>query len=249
MDLEKFFEKGNKMRAFIRKIYSYPRRPGQSRMTRLAVMISSAIIISMTPFLACQIGDDAPFQEAAQTDQRQTEKPVLTGSGSPYQLVGKTAPDFEISLLDGSTLKLSDHFGRHIIILDFWASWCKPCTIALPVMGKVSDQLKEKGVVFYAVNMKENLERVQKFVRAEGYLFPIALDRTGDVAAKYHVRPIPQTVLIDRDGKVAKIHIGFHPKLEEFLTEEIQKLLSRSSEKPVNPGGSTAPGPETDQSA
>lgn len=150
-----------------------------------------------------------------------------TTAESADALKGKPAPDFSLSLLDGAKMQLASHKGKEVVILDFWATWCGPCVRALPILSDVSSAFRDKGVVFYAVNQQEEADAVKKFLESRKLSVTVAMDAKADVAKLYRVTGIPQTVIIDKEGNVAAVHVGFSPGLKETLTKEIEKLLAK----------------------
>jgi len=147
----------------------------------------------------------------------------------PKQLLGKPAPAFKLSLLDGGEADLSAHKGKNIVVLDFWASWCGPCRRAMPVVVEVADSYKKKGVVLYAVNVQEKPAAIRKFLKDTGLKVTVALDKNGAVAGLFRVRGIPQTVIIGKDGTVQAVHVGALPDLKERLTRELKTLAEGKS--------------------
>jgi DsbE subfamily thiol:disulfide oxidoreductase len=124
-------------------------------------------------------------------------------------LVGKPAPEFTLTTLDGKEMKLSDQKGS-VVVLDFWATWCPPCRKAMPHLQKLSiDKARaDKGLRIYAVNLREKPETVEKFLKDNGYTFPVPMDNEGAAAAKYSIKAIPTTVIVGRDGTVQNVFIG-----------------------------------------
>jgi peroxiredoxin len=165
---------------------------------------------------------DDLFKEMAmqQADDQQKEQ-----MQKAMMLVKKKAPIFEGDLLGGGKLRLSDQLGSRVIIMDFWATWCKPCIMAMPVMLEVTRAFGDEDLVFYSVNILESPDKVSQFMKEKGYTFPVVMDQTGAIAGLYNVGPIPHTVVIGRDGQVAHVHLGFVPDLKEQLTGEIKALL------------------------
>ncbi len=141
-------------------------------------------------------------------------------------LLGRPAPEFSLPLLDGGQVKLAAHKGENIVILDFWATWCGPCRRALPLLVDVSESYKDKGVVFYGVNQRENPDTIREFLRKEGLEFTVALDADGKVGDLYGVEGIPQTVIVGKNGTVQAVHVGFHPNLKKRLKDELDALLA-----------------------
>jgi thiol-disulfide isomerase/thioredoxin len=143
-----------------------------------------------------------------------------------HPLVGKMAPDLELKLLDGDTFRLSDHRGSDIVVLDFWTTWCGPCLVTMPILEQIAREYEEKGVRFYTVNMAENPANVRAFMRDIGVELRVALDPGFQVGRVYKVGPIPQTVLIDKDGLVQAVYVGVSHNSSDELRAELDTLLA-----------------------
>ncbi|MEO6435311.1 MAG: TlpA disulfide reductase family protein, partial [Tepidisphaeraceae bacterium] len=115
----------------------------------------------------------------------------------------------------------------------FWATWCPPCRKSLPHLQAIHDDkdLAAKGLKVYAVNLKEEKDKAKGYVDQNKLTFAVPLDKTGDVAKEYKVGGIPTTVVIGRDGKIAKVFVGFGDGSEVKLREAITKALA--AEKPA----------------
>ncbi len=145
----------------------------------------------------------------------------------PDALRGKPAPGFTLELLNGGTLELAEHKGKHIVILDFWASWCGPCRHAMPIYTKIAEEYKDKGVLFYGVNLGEAPEVAREFLEKTGITCAVALDSNGAVANQYGVVSIPMTVIVGKDGTVQAVYIGFAPNLETKVKRELDALINK----------------------
>lgn len=141
------------------------------------------------------------------------------GGRAANDLEGEAAPDFTLSTPDGDEVKLSDLKGK-VVVIDFWATWCGPCRVGLPHLDKLTEQMKDKGVKVFAVNLKEDEAKVEDFIEETKLSTPVLLDTEGETAAAYGVTGIPQTVVIGKDGKVAKVFVGFDPSESPKLLED-----------------------------
>jgi len=160
-----------------------------------------------------------------------------------YKLLGKPAPQFTLNLVDGGKMNLADHKGKDIVVLDFWAAWCPPCRMAMPKIVDLMDKYKSKGVVFYAVDLRESADAVKSFQQSTGLKFTVALDADGSIGDSYSVDSIPLDVIIGKDGVVQAAHIGVTSDLVDNLKKELDTLVAGKSlvapEKPK-----TEPTPE-----
>lgn len=158
-------------------------------------------------------------------DPNKPEKAEGSNQPNPESLVGQPAPDFKLAVLGGGEVELSKLKGQ-VVVLDFWATWCPPCREGLPIVTEVTDSMKDKGVVFYAVNQQEDEKTIQSFLDRTKLKLNVALDSTGKVGNLYQLDGIPQTVIIGKDGKVAKVHVGLSPDLKAKLTKDLESLLT-----------------------
>lgn len=138
-------------------------------------------------------------------------------------LKGKPAPDFELSTIDGSTVKLSDQKGK-VVLLDFWSTWCPPCVAALPHVQKLADdkELAEKGLVVWAVNVGEKKPRIESFLKQNNYTFIVPHDSNLTTLKAYGIEGIPTQIVVGRDGKIVHVGVGFsgeegNKKLDEII--------------------------------
>ena len=139
--------------------------------------------------------------------------------------VGGKAQPFEVEgLEEGSTFRLGEHGGK-VIMLDFWASWCGPCRMELPMLADIYKDYKDKGFLLVAVNVGEDRAAAAEFMEDQGLDVPVVLDTDGSVGGMYHVVAIPTVVLIGRDGTVEAVHQGYSPNVDKDLRKELDVLL------------------------
>ncbi len=130
---------------------------------------------------------------------------------SPGTQVGRPAPDFLLHTLDGQTLRLSDLQG-HPLLVNFWASWCGPCREETPLLVDTWQKYGPAGLMVIGVDLREADERAWAFVDEFGVGYPVAMDRTGQVAGTWRVggpiEGIPASYFIDARGVVQKVVYG-----------------------------------------
>ena len=163
----------------------------------------------------------------ASIDPRWTKPTVETIDAEQTQ--GKPAPDFELMTLDGKPFRLSDHRGK-VIVLNFWATWCKPCVMGMPEYIKVIEQFAEGEVVFAAVNVNETGSTVKKFQKDAQWDTHLLLDTQSDVATQYSAQAIPHMVVINPEGTIAEVNIGYHPDAAAKLGDHIRQILKAQAD-------------------
>lgn len=120
---------------------------------------------------------------------------------------GQIAPDFELEQLGGGEARLTDYRGRPVV-LNFWATWCKPCREEMPQLVDAYAANKDEGLVVIGLNMQEGRDLITPFAEDFGMNFPILIDRDGDVADQYRLIGLPTTYFIDANGVIVSIFRG-----------------------------------------
>lgn len=147
--------------------------------------------------------------------------------------VGKQAVDFTASNPEGKPVKLSDHFGKYLLI-DFWAAWCGPCRKENPNLVNAYQKYKDKGFEVYGVSLDKNKEHWLKAIEKDGLVWTQVSDLKywhSEPAALYGVRAIPANFLLDPSGKIIGKNLKgeeLHKKLEELLGGQSGAVLKSS---------------------
>ena len=141
-------------------------------------------------------------------------------------LVGKKAPDVRLELLEGKRFDLAAQKG-HVVVLDFWASWCGPCMQAMPQVDAIVEEFSDRGVKLVAVNMQEDRAAASSALERLKIHPSVALDIDGAAAEHYQVTAIPQTVVIDAEGNVAQLFIGSGLEFPAQLRSAIESVLPK----------------------
>ncbi len=138
------------------------------------------------------------------------------------KLIGQPAPNILIEPTGGTPLHLSDLKGK-VVIIDFWATWCPPCRVGLPMVSEVASKYKDQGVVFYAIG-DGSIEQ-EKVYLEQKKIAAIPSSSNADGFGAFMVNAIPETVVIDKAGIVKAVHIGLSRNEKEELTREIEAAL------------------------
>ena len=133
--------------------------------------------------------------------------------------VNSPAPDFQLQNLSGEALRLSDFRGKPVLI-NFWATWCGPCQLEMPLIQKYYEK-HSPDLVVLAVNNDEPRDAVQAFVDQMKLTFPILLDPGARVEDQYRVRAFPTSLFINREGLIRYQHIGIlnEQQLVQYLKQ------------------------------
>lgn len=135
----------------------------------------------------------------------------------------KAAPDFTLKDADGQNVKLSDYRGK-VVLLNFWATWCGPCQLEIPWFIDFQKEYKSQGLEVIGVSMDDDGWAVIKpFVAAHKVNYRILLGNDSVTQLYGGIDSLPTTFLIDRSGRIAKVHVGLAGR-NEYLNE-IKSLL------------------------
>src|SRR5215475_3407417 len=135
----------------------------------------------------------------------------------------KTAPDFALKDADGKTVHLSDYKGK-VVLLDFWATWCGPCKIEIPWLKDFQRKYKDKGFEIIGISMdEEGWQVVKPFANEVGINYRLVIG--DDTTAQLYggVDALPTAFVIDREGKIAQVHVGLASKGE--IQHGIEEVL------------------------
>lgn len=147
---------------------------------------------------------------------RAIEKALAAGEREP-------APSLTLPRLSrGGSESLSDYRGK-VVILNYWASWCDPCREESPLLQRWHKRISPRGGTVLGVDALDVTSDAQAFIREYGLSYPMLRDRDGRTQSKFSVVGYPETIVVDRRGRIAALQRG--PVDEEFLTRTVPPLL------------------------
>jgi len=150
---------------------------------------------------------------------------VQSGNGDASVIAaGAAAPDFEATDTSGEKIRLSDYRGQ-VVLLNFWASWCKPCVREMPLFDDVRRSGAD-GIKVITVNAGESKGTVLEFLRKIDSSLPTIIDATGKISAAYRIVGLPATFVVDGDGAFVRAGLG-----EITSREMIDKLLGEAQNR------------------
>ena len=123
--------------------------------------------------------------------------------------IGEKARDFSFPDLQGKTVRLSDYLGKKVVMINIWATWCTECRKELPTVQHLYEKFRGRDFEVVSVSIDAGGGRVVKpFMHELGLTFPALLDTAGSIQYLYGTSGVPETYIVDRQGRIAYVEIG-----------------------------------------
>lgn len=150
---------------------------------------------------------------------------LATCGGETFSVdIGGTAPDFSLKDLRGQTVSLSEFRGK-VVVIDFWATWCRPCLAAIPHLKGLHAAHHEQGVVILGVLYDQiSLSKIEQFVTETGINYMVLFGED-KVMSTYKIYQIPVTIVVDKEGTIRERLIGYSDENMKRLEKKVQELL------------------------
>jgi cytochrome c biogenesis protein CcmG/thiol:disulfide interchange protein DsbE len=169
------------------------------------------VLLALITLLAYGLAQNEP--------DRGVDEALARGERSP-------APAFELPKLGGGgSESLADYRGQ-VVVLNFWASWCKPCRDESPLLERWHRRIRDRGATVLGVDILDVTGRAEDFVDEYGLTYPMLKDKDGEGLDKFGVVAYPETFVIDRQGRIAAVARG--PVDDAFMRRNVAPLVERS---------------------
>jgi len=197
----------------------YDRAASARELSDITTTVSTTSLAVDQP-LAEDLFSFEPPADAQQVERFDPSRPKNSPTAvKSTDLVGKAAADFKLRDLDDREVHLASLRGK-VVLLDFWATWCGPCRAEMPVIEKVYK--KEKDIQVLGVDIGEDRETVEKFLRAQKIDYPIVLGAQSRVQQDYAANALPSVVILDKNGVIRSYKKGYRQGIEKALREDLE---------------------------
>jgi len=148
-----------------------------------------------------------------------------SGGQEPEGRSSRDAPDFRLTTLEGREIRLSDYRGK-VVLLSFWATWCKPCKEAMPHERAMQERFEPRGFTVLGLSLDRDRGELAGFLEKEPLNYPVVQVDDATREAFGGVPTIPLMILVDRKGRIRQKKVGFTPASAESLEKTIEYLLT-----------------------
>lgn len=150
---------------------------------------------------------------------------ALLGCIWSITVLAQVAPNFDLPTLDrDSRISLGDLQGK-VVYVDFWASWCGPCSVSFPYLERLRTQYKSEGFEVVAINLDADIEDAKRFLQRNAVTYPVLVDDQKQTPVQFGVKGMPTAFLLDRAGNIRHVHTGFRSSDADKLARWIEQLL------------------------
>ncbi len=138
--------------------------------------------------------------------------------------------DFELKDIDNNFQTYDDLKGDKLTLIDFWATWCKPCMKAIPELNKIYTSYKDKGVEVIGISCDgpRSVSKVSPLSKSLGIEYPILLDIDSEIKTDLNLSAFPTLIFVDTEGEIVWIHEGYLNGDEEEIVAELEKRLNEN---------------------
>jgi peroxiredoxin len=187
---------------------------------RLWLLVALLVVVVVVIFVLPTADEAVPATPATEQVEDETEATTIAKAGT-------VAPDFTVTMFDGSTQTLSALKGK-VVLVNFWATWCPPCREELKrVEADIIERFKDAPFVFIPISRGEERQTVADFREKMGYTFPMGLDPERKIYDLYASNFIPRNFLVDQNGQVVIASVGYEVEEFDALIAKIEELVKQ----------------------
>lgn len=152
---------------------------------------------------------------------------LASATASPLKDLGP-APAFTLDTHGGKRVSLADYLDHGPVIIEFWATWCKPCRKEMPHLQALYERYLEQGLSVLAISQDDprSQPKIGAFLRSQKLTFPILLDGDSRISRLFRVSAVPTTFLVSTEGRIVALHRGYRDGDERILEQEVRELLA-----------------------
>ncbi len=149
---------------------------------------------------------------------------IVSGS----ELLSQQVDDFSLESVDNELLSLDEIKGEHLTVIDFWATWCKPCTKAMPKLNDLYTKYQDQGVSMIGISCDgpRSISKVGLVSSSLGIDYHILKDIDCDVMKTYQFQAFPTLIILDENNEIVWVHEGFLAGDEDIIDEAISSRLN-----------------------
>lgn len=146
---------------------------------------------------------------------------------SYFGVSAQNVKNFELKDIENNIRSYNELKGEKLTLIDFWATWCKPCNKAIPELNKIYTLFKNKGVQIIGINCDgpRSVSKVGPLSKSLNIQYPVLIDINSELKTELNILAFPTLILVDTNNKIVWIHEGYVSGDAEIITAEIEKLL------------------------
>ena len=177
------------------------------------VVLAIAGVLGLLVFGLVQGGVETSIQDALEAGER----PPAPELGLPVIVAGASLEE------DAGPIDVADLAGQPVVV-NFWASWCDPCESEAPLLQSLWERYEDRGVLFLGVDTEDLTGNAQAFARRFGLTYPSVRDGTDATKRRWQVTGVPETYILDAQGRIAAHILGEITRAEQ-ITTPLEQLL------------------------
>ena len=158
---------------------------------------------------------------------------ALVGTSGAFGDQGRAAPACQLTAFDKSTALDMHELRGKVLYVDFWASWCSQCAKSFPFLNALDKEFRDRGLYILGINLDDDIESAKDFLTRRPASFALASDPTRQCPRNFGVEAMPTSYLVDRQGQIRHVVVGFRSGETEQILEIVEQLVAEQSTEPL----------------